>query len=190
MRKVVFAAVAAVALLTACREAADNQTNAAAANNATAVEAANAPGAAPAASPLGASVSGEQAKTLMHDRHEGMEDIGDAFKIVTRELKGGAPDLAKVREGAGTIARLSPQVSGWFPPGTGPDVGKTRAKAEIWQKPEDFAAKRNAFEQTAQAFNAAVQGNDLAAIRAAHANLGKNCKACHDPYRSEEKEHE
>jgi cytochrome c556 len=139
---------------------------------------------------LGAAVTGEQAKKLMHDRHEGMEDIGDAMKLLTRELKSHSPNMEKVREGSGTIARLAPQVTGWFPPGTGPDVGKTRAKAEIWQKPDDYVAKRTAFQQAAQAFNAAAQGSDLAAIRNAHGDLGKSCKACHDPYRAEESEHD
>ena len=140
----------------------------------------------PQAEPLGGPVTAEQAKKLMHDRHEGMEEIGDAMKLVTRELKASSPDMARVRDSAGTIARLAPQVSGWFPPGTGPEVGKTEAKAEIWQKPEDFAAKTAAFQQAAQAFNTAAQGNDIAAVRAAHGELGKSCKACHDLYREEE----
>ncbi len=186
MRKTIFTALVAVSLLAACSEqASDEETGEAAANSA--------PGPAPtanAATPaggasLGAPISGEQAKRLMHDRHERMEEIGDALKVITRELKGDAPDLAQVRQGAGTIARLAPQVSGWFPPGTGPDVGKTEAKAEIWRKPEDFVAKARAFQQATQAFSAAAQGSDLAAIRSAYADLGKSCKACHDPYREE-----
>ncbi len=121
----------------------------------------------------------------MHERHEGMEEIGDAMKLVSRELKASSPDLARVRDGAATIERLAPQLSRWFPPGTGPDVGKTEAKAEIWRRPEDFAGKRDSFQTAAQRFNAAAQGTDLAAIRAAHGELGKSCKACHDPYREE-----
>jgi cytochrome c556 len=134
---------------------------------------------------LGEQIDPAKAKQLMHDRHERMEEIGEGMKLVSRELKGDTPDLAQVRKGAATIATLAPQVSGWFPPGTGPDVGKTEAKAEIWQKPEDFAAKTRAFQQAAQAFNAAAQGGDLTAIRAAHGDLGKSCKACHDLYREE-----
>ena len=77
-------------------------------------------------------------------------------------------------------------IPAWFPPGTGPDVGKTEAKAEIWQKPEDFAAKAQGFREAAAAFETAARGSDLAAIRSAHSNLGKSCKACHDSYREEE----
>lgn len=185
MRKDLLGAIAAVSLLAACREqAADEQANSAAAE-APAAAAGNS--ASPAAAPLGAPVAGEQATALMKERHDGMEDIGDAMKLVSGQLRGDSPDLAKVREGAATMARLAPEVTGWFPPGTGPDVGKTRAKPEIWQKPDDFAAKTRTFQQAAQAFDAAARGDDLTAIRAAHGELGKSCKACHDPYRAEEK---
>ena len=186
MRSKAIYALCAVALVAGCRE----QEDAGAGNDLiesaeTRTGAADNVAATAAGAPLGAQVSADQAKAVMDERHEGMEEIGDAMKLVTRELKAASPDLARVREGAGTIARLAPQVSGWFPPGSGPEVGKTEAKAEIWQKPEDFAAKRDAFHQAAQRFNAAAQGNDLAAIKAAHGELGKSCKACHDLYREE-----
>ena len=128
----------------------------------------------------------EQALALMKERHENYEKIGDAMKAISRELKGQSPDLGKVRAGAATIAELAPQVPTWFPAGTGPDVGKTEARSEIWQKPEDFAAKSKNFQEAAAAFDTAAKGSDLAAIRSAHANLGKSCKACHDSYREEE----
>ena len=134
---------------------------------------------------LGEPIAREQALVLMKERHENYEKIGDAMKVISRELKGDSPDLAQVRRNADVIATLAPQVPGWFPPGSGPDVGKTEAKAEIWQKPEDFTAKARAFAEAATAFRSAAQGTDLAAIRAAHGNLGKSCKACHDLYREE-----
>jgi cytochrome c556 len=172
-------AAAAIALLAGCREQA-------AGDRAAQNEAVNVAETAEAAAPLGAAVTGDEAKRVMHVRHEGMEDIGDATKVLSRELKSDSPDLAKVRENAGTIARLAPEATGWFPPGTGPDAGKTHAKPEIWQKPEDFAGKRDAFQKAAQAFNAAALGSDLAAIRDAFGELGKSCKACHDSYREKD----
>lgn len=127
----------------------------------------------------------EQALALMKQRHEDYEKIGDAMKAVSRELKGDSPNLAEVRKGADLIATQAPKIPTWFPAGTGPDVGKTEAKAEIWQKPEDFRAKAAAFSKAASAFQAAARGNDVAAIKAAHGDLGKSCKACHDLYREE-----
>ena len=175
-------AIAAMALA-ACNQADDNVSVAEA--NASGAAASNAIGNAAAAAP-GTPLEKEAALALMEERHENYEKIGDAMKVVSRELKAGTPDLAKVRQSADAIATLAPQVPSWFPEGTGPDVGKTEARAEIWQKPEDFKAKAADFQRAALAFQAAARGGDLAAIRAAQGDLGKSCKACHDLYRAED----
>ena len=185
MRNAFLAAVAAAALLTGCRESADAPAaNEAVANRPVLPITDDDPAAVPPAP-----ASKEEALKLMHDRHEGMEDIGDAFKVLGREMKGSAPNLEQVRTHAATLTRLAPEVSRWFPAGTGPDVGKTRAKAEIWQKPEDFAAKTRAFQAATRSFDATVKAGDVAAIKASFGELGKTCKACHDPYRAPESEH-
>ena len=182
MRKSI--AAMAVLLFAACDSGADSngtlaEANASGNEAAAALDDAAAQGGA-------APLEKEQALALMKQRHENYERIGDSMKAIGGELKGDNPDLARVRAEAATIAGLAPQVPGWFPAGTGPDVGKTDARSDIWLKPEDFAAKAKAFREAAAAFNAAAQGSDLAAIRSAHADLGKSCKACHDLYRAEE----
>ncbi len=127
----------------------------------------------------------DAAMKAMHERHEGMEQIGKSTKAAGRTLKSGSPDLAIVRTAAATIARLAPQTTGWFPAGTGPDVGKTGAKPDIWQKPEDFVARDRAFQKAATAFDAAAKAGDMGAIQARFGEIGKTCKACHDSYRKE-----
>jgi len=122
---------------------------------------------------------------LMKQRHKDFEKIGQVMKGVGRELKTESPNLAVVRTEAATIAELASQVPSWFPDGTGPDVGKTEARAEIWEKTEDFSAKIETFRTAAEAFSANAKGTDLGAIRSAHSNLGKSCKGCHDLYREE-----
>lgn len=133
-----------------------------------------------------APASRESALKLMRDRHENMEDIGDATKAVSRALKSSAPDLAVVRGAAATYGRLAPQVSSWFPSGTGPDIGKTDALPAIWENPEDFTQKARDFRAAVTAFEAASSSGDLAAIKAAFADIGKSCKACHDRYRAKD----
>jgi len=130
-----------------------------------------------------ARVSPARAKAVMHERHEGMELVGKTNKVLNRELKSDKPDMAAVRKAAATLNGLARKASGWFPAGTGPDVGKTGAKAEIWQKPEDFAAKLKAFQIAANNLNTAARGTNAAAVAAAHGELGKSCKSCHDSYR-------
>ena len=138
-----------------------------------------------AAAGVAAKVSGPQAAQVMHERHEGMENIGNAFKTLHREFDSSAAFVPTIRTSAGQIATLSRKASAWFPIGTGPESGKTGAKPEIWQNPQDFAAKLSAFQKAAQALDAAAAGADLNAAKARFADLGGTCKACHDKYRSE-----
>jgi cytochrome c556 len=138
-----------------------------------------------AAASVAAKVSGPQAAQIMHQRHEGMENIGKAFKTLHREFDSPSPFAPTVKTSAAQIASLSKQASHWFPEGTGPEVGKTGAKPEIWQNPQDFTAKLSAFQRAAQVFNAAAASGDMNAAKSRYADLGGTCKACHDKYRSE-----
>lgn len=182
--KSLLTAVAAAALLAACNQS-DNANQALADASASANEAAasveNAVAVAPA-TPL----EKEAALAMMKTRHDNYEKIGDAMKVLSRELKGDSPNLTAVRSNADTIATLAPQVKDWFPAGTGKDVGKTHALPAIWEKPEDFAAKARGFERAAAAFQAATKGTDIAAMQASLGDLGKSCKACHDLYREKD----
>lgn len=169
--------IAATCALIACGSSQSSQANNASGSSAVNVAASVAVVASP--------VTGAKAAAVMHQRHEGMETIGDTNKILRRELGGNSPDLGAVRSAAAKIAGLARQSSGWFPAGTGPDIGKTGAKPAIWQDPKDFAAKLTAFQRAAGAFNAAANTGNLDAIHARYADLGGTCKACHDKYRSE-----
>lgn len=186
MRIGLLVTVTAAALVAGCQEQAAAPANEVAEANATVPANAAAASAEGTNAVLGPPATGDRVKALMEERHEGMEDIGDAFKIVNAQLKGSAPDIAAIRSAAATIADGAAKSPTWFPPGTGPDVGKTRAKAEIWQTPQDFAAKDSAFLQAATAFKAAADAGDLTAVKTQAGELGKSCKACHDSYRAPE----
>ena len=123
----------------------------------------------------------------MHERHEGMEAVGKANKAIRRELDAGSPDLAVLRKSASDLNQLAAKASGWFVPGSGPELGKTGAKPEIWANPKDFAAKLRNFQAATASFNAAAKAGDVNAIKARFSDLGGTCKACHDTYRAEMK---
>jgi cytochrome c556 len=180
--KRLFAAAATIALLAACNKAEDgNQAlseanssgNAASAAIENAVQKSD-------ATPL----QKEQALALMKERHEGYEQIGKAMRAAKKGLDGN--DVASVRSAAATINGLAPKALNWFPAGTGPDVGKTEAKAEIWQQAEQFNSGMKDFQGAAAAFHQAAQGGDVEAMKVAHAKLGGTCKACHDKFREED----
>ena len=126
-----------------------------------------------------------KALAIMHERHEGMEKIGDTNKLLRREITSSSPFMPAVQSGAATIRGLSVKANGWFPVGTGPELGKTGAKPEIWQNQQDFVAKLRAFQAAAQAFDAAAKAGDMNAIKARYSALNGACKACHDKYRAE-----
>ena len=93
-----------------------------------------------------------------------------------------------IRDSATRIEALAPRLLSWFPQGTGPQVGKTRAKPEIWQKPEDFALKAHDFQRAAQEFDVAAKSEDTGQVKMTFDALGKTCKACHDLYRAPKKD--
>jgi cytochrome c556 len=130
-------------------------------------------------------VSGPRAVQVMHERHEGMEAIGRAYKALHREFDTSSPFVPTVKTSAAQIAGLAKRSSGWFPAGTGPEVGKTGAKPEVWQSPQDFAAKLSAFQRASLVFNAVAASGDMNTAKARFADLGGTCKACHDKYRTE-----
>ena len=128
----------------------------------------------------------DQALALMKQRSDNMKAMGDAAGKVGKSFQSGSPDLNVIKQAAAQIASLAPKVVSWFPAGTGPDVGKTRAKAEIWQKPEDFASKAHDFSQAVMDFNDAAKLGDMNRIKVTFGAMGKTCKACHDLYRAPE----
>ena len=189
MRTALLTIATAAALLTGCGQSADTP---AATKNVqvlpiTGIDATMADVPGMMQSMQGKPMKRDAAMRRMHERHEGMEQIGKSFKVAGRSLKSGTTDLRVIRSSAATLARIAAKSPAWFPAGTGPDIGKTRAKAEIWQKPADFIVKDTALRQAAAAFNAAARSGDLPTVQARFDDLGKTCKACHDSYRSEEK---
>lgn len=121
---------------------------------------------------------------FMKTRHENYEDLGKNFKVLLDATKVAAPDMAAVTAAAAKVNEYAGQMGTWFPPGTGPEAGKTEAKAIIWTERADFDAKL-ANLQTEAGKLAAV--TDAAGFKAQFGATGGACKACHEKFREEEK---
>lgn len=101
--------------------------------------------------------------------------------------KGETPYDADVASAlASDLVALSGMLSGpafslYFPEGTAAgEVEGTRAKAEIWQTPDDFRAQAQALADAATALAATT---DLAGLQAALGPVGQACGSCHEAYR-------
>jgi cytochrome c556 len=123
---------------------------------------------------------------LQKARHDHYKELGDAFKAVRDASKSDSPDFAALEKAAETVNKASVDQQQWFPKGTGPEAGKTRALPEIWSKPDDFTAAQKMFADRAPKLLAAAKTKDVAAITAAFKDAGGACKNCHDTFRSPE----
>ena len=124
------------------------------------------------------------AETQDH-RKEQYKALGDAVKTI-RDNTRGSPDWAAVEKAAGFVQKVTVEQAGWFPKGTGPEAGKTRAMPEVWSKPADFTAAQKLFTDKVGLLTAAVKAKDSAALGAAFKEVGGSCKNCHDSFRAPE----
>jgi len=136
--------------------------------------------------PAGLLIAAQSAQDLQKARHDHYHELGDAFKTVRDQTRAGTPDMAKIKAAAQVINEASIDQGRWFPAGTGPEAGKTRALAEIWKRPEDFKAAQKLFGDAAPKLLAAANASDLRAVKSTYGELGKACKNCHDTFRAPE----
>jgi len=118
-------------------------------------------------------------------RHEHYEKLGEDFKAV-RDNSRGSPDWTVLEKASASIQEATVNQMQWFPKGTGPEAGKTRALPEIWSKPAEFDAAQKMFADRAPALVAAVKAKDADAVGKAFRELGGACKNCHDNFRAPE----
>lgn len=112
------------------------------------------------------------------------KEIGASFKVINEELKKPAVDKAKVSAASAKLVAFAPQITGWFPKGSGSEAGlKTAAKAEIWSDPKGFKEQADAFVAQSKRFNGIVLNGDVAQMKQALPTLGGTCKSCHDRFR-------
>jgi len=117
------------------------------------------------------------------DRHERMEEVGNAAGPLGGMLKGEREFDAAVA--MASFVTMQEQIDGigeLFPEGSyvaGPD----RATQAVWSNRADFDQKMADF---ASALDAAVAANpqDLDALKPVAQDVFANCKACHEDYRS------
>ena len=186
MRVAMFAAAGACAFLAGCGSSETSQANNAQANISNDSREANSAGPANAMVMLAAAPTKDQALKIMHERHEAMERLGKNMKTLHRELDASKPDINVIRAQTSTMASAAARIPSWFPAGTGRDVGKTRAKPEIWKQQDLFIKKSKDYLAAAQAIDAAAKAGDVNKVMALHENVDKACKACHDPFRAPE----
>jgi cytochrome c556 len=119
-------------------------------------------------------------------RHDHYHELGEANKVVRDLTRSSNPDFAALQKAAEHIVEASIDQGQWFPKGSGPEAGETRALPEVWTKPAEFVAAQKMFSERAPTLLAAAKAKDLDAVRRAYREVGASCKNCHDTFRSPE----
>ncbi|TAN53553.1 MAG: cytochrome c [Rhodospirillales bacterium] len=91
-------------------------------------------------------------------------------------------DAARLAVLGARLSAIAPMAAEAFPEGSDMVAG-TKAKPEIWSKPDDFKAKMSAFQAAAAKLAEAAKAGNLDAVKALAPETGKACKACHDDFK-------
>ena len=111
-----------------------------------------------------------------------MKAVGGQMASLGAILKGQVfSENLKVHASAmADLAEIVPHV---FPEGSGSE--KSETLPAVWEKPEEFKQRVDAFVSAAKQFNEIASSGDMKAIGGGIQKLGKSCKGCHDDFREE-----
>jgi len=124
---------------------------------------------------------------VIKERQAAMKSNGGAMKAINEilEANGSAADVGAE---AAKVQQVAMKVPDLFPTGSdqpaGSEPGQTKAKPEIWQNPDDFAAKIKVLQDESAMLVTAAAGGDMAAIKAQYDKLGGACGGCHKVYKN------
>lgn len=130
---------------------------------------------------VAAAIPGVASQGDIDYRHHTMEAIGGHMQALFDILRGKVPHEDQIPVHAAALSSLAQITPTLFPPGSGD--GKTEALPAIWENPEDFAERLDAFTEAAAGLHDATQSGD--GVAKAAQNLGQSCKGCHDSYREQ-----
>ena len=90
-------------------------------------------------------------------------------------------NLADFQDHANAVAALARlPINGFIPDS---DFGDTHAKSIIWEEPDDFAEKMQAFVDQAGNLQEIAQNGDRDQISDQFIQTARTCKSCHKKYR-------
>ena len=117
-------------------------------------------------------------------RQAALTVLGTHFGRLGAMAQGKIPFDAKAAAADADVIALVSHLP-WSAFGPGTDVGKTRAKPEIWSETPKFVkASENMQAEVAKLATAAKTGN-LDNLKNAFGPAARTCKACHDDFRKD-----
>jgi cytochrome c556 len=118
---------------------------------------------------------------IVEKRQQLMKNNSAAVKAIKAAVE--AKDYATIETKAKDIMGNAEKIPDLFPKGS--NVGKTKATAAIWEKPQEFAKSAKNLSKAAGELAAAAKAKDDAAVTAKVKALGDACGSCHKAFRAE-----
>lgn len=118
---------------------------------------------------------------VLEKRQKFMKGNGAAAKAIKKAAE--AKDYATVEIKAKDLMGNAEKIPGLFPQGS--TAGKTKAKAEIWEKSDDFAKRAKGLGKAASELAGAAAAKDDAKVEAGAKAVSGACGACHKAFRAE-----
>jgi cytochrome c556 len=92
-------------------------------------------------------------------------------------------DYATIETKAKDIMGTADKIPSLFPKGS--DVGKTKAKPEIWEKSDEFAKAAKNLSKTSGELASAAKSKDDGAVAVKFKAVGEACASCHKEFRAD-----
>ncbi len=118
---------------------------------------------------------------VLEKRQKLMKGNSAAAKAIKKAAE--AKDYATVEVKAKDLMGNAEKITGLFPKGS--TAGKTKAKAEIWEKSDDFAKRAKGLGKAASELADTAKGGDGEAVGVKVKALSDACGACHKAFRAE-----
>jgi cytochrome c556 len=116
---------------------------------------------------------------IIEKRQKVMKGQSAAAKAIKGAVE--SKDYATVELKAKDLMSSSEKIPDLFPKGS--TQGKTKAKAEIWEKPDDFAKNAKNLNKAASELASAAKAKDDAAVTAKVKAVSEACSSCHKAFR-------
>jgi cytochrome c556 len=118
---------------------------------------------------------------VIEKRQELMKGQSAAAKAIKGAVE--SKDYATIETKAKDLMGSSEKIPDLFPKGS--TKGKTKAKAEIWEKWDEFKSNAKNLGKAASELAAAAKAKDDAAVGVKVKALGEQCSSCHKAFRAE-----
>ena len=118
---------------------------------------------------------------VIQKRQDAMKGNSAQAKAIKGAVE--AKDYATVEAKAKDIMGTADKIVSLFPKGS--TTGKTKAKPEIWEKPDEFSKDAKNLSKAASELASAAKAGNAADVDVKVKALGEVCTSCHKQFRAE-----